>query len=102
MPKEIYDPQDSNMCITMHVDCLTVAVTAAVAIAVAVAVAVAVTETESIGTTAMVKECCLQSVSPSSGFTTCACRLSNSSSDRNWQYYANRSAHAQGYVMAHG
>ena len=57
MPKEIYDPEDSNMCITMHVNCLTVAV--------AVAVAVAVTETD--------EECCLQSVSPSAGFTTCAC-----------------------------
>ena len=41
------------MCITVHVNCLTVAVT----VEVAVAVAVAVTETESIGTTAMVKEC---------------------------------------------
>ena len=81
MPKEIYDPQDSNMCVTMHVDCLTVAVTAAIALAVAVAAAVAVTETESVGTTAMDEGCCLQSVSPSAGFTTCACRLSNSSSD---------------------
>ena len=58
-----------NMCITMDVNCLTVAVT----VSVAVAVAVAVTETESIGTTAMVQEGCLQSVSPSAGFTTCAC-----------------------------
>jgi hypothetical protein len=43
-----------NMCITMHVNCLTVAVT--VDEAVAEAVAVAVTETESIGTTAKVME----------------------------------------------
>ena len=41
-----------NMCITIHVNCLTVAVTVDEAVAEAVAVAVAVTETESIGTTA--------------------------------------------------
>ena len=47
-----------HMCITMYGDCLTVAVTVEVTEAVAVAVAVAVTD---------------RSVSPSAGFTTCAC-----------------------------